>query len=258
MWLESPGSKTIDGFERGLNMKTEKVHHTLPMANVTACGLECHPGVTLNGIGRWQAHSIGETQAFSFDLSKTTCEECKKRLNTPVTDAETARAVEDAGWLRTQGEDFHSLRMLVQAVNDMAESLDETKDGRWGCRGDRAAYVLACGDELHTLREADDADEDDACEYCGAEEADTRLVCTCPVCEQGRQPASPAGGLSHDHTNWLVRKVRGAITDLRAGQAWPDDARRVAAELEDRLDRILGPNDEPKSAAAVSCEPKRP
>jgi hypothetical protein len=247
--IEALGLAMIDDYERGLEMGKEKVHHTLPIANVTACGLAVTPtsirtrsGVPARGIVRESSQSIGSARsvtAYSYDLSEVTCEECAKRLTTPVTDAETARAVEDAGWLRTQGEDFHSLRLLVEAVNETADVLEdrERTNGPWDRAGDRAVYVFECRDELRSFRDADDQSDED--------ESDDEEENGPSGDEAGGD--APIGGLSHDHTNWLVRKVRGAITDLRAGQAWPDDARRVAAELEDRLDKIFGKQDESKS-----------
>lgn len=186
----------------------EKVHHTLPIANVTACGLACVPFAA-------SAPMSSASVRFTYDFSNVTCEECRKRLTTSVTDAETAKAVEDAGWLRTQGEDFGSLRALVLAVN-VGEGDLCGDDPPFGSKT-RAEFVARVCSDLATAQAKksgayDPTDED--------------------------LTAAPPGGLCHDDASDLVYAVRRSVRTLREAQAWPDDARRVAQILEDTLEAL--------------------
>lgn len=178
----------------GTGVETQKVHHTLPIAPTTACGF-----------------SVQDLKV-TYDLSRTTCDECARRLRTPPSAEEVSQAVADAGWLRTQGEDFASLRKLVEAVNGAENRLVGDDKAFTGGGTSRAHFVRTISMDLETYQNRD----------CGASKN------------------APPGGLSHDDASVLIFQVRTSVESLRKGQAWPDDARRAATDLENKLDSILG------------------
>lgn len=211
---------------------TSVVHHTLPVSNVTACGTEVSAGVRGNGARSCRGGSWTDGKmSISYDLSAVTCAECRSALIDRVPDAEVQAQYVDAGWLRTQGEDFKSLRALVEAV-DVSEKRLVGDDAPFKEPCSRGRFVRAIAEELSEIQ---------------GRRRGAPLPAPCET--------APAGGLCHEDAATIVRHVRSAIKDLRGNlNAWPDDARVVAKNLERTLDGVLGVKQRaPEAPDAALC-----
>lgn len=150
---------------------------------------------------------------------------------TPMEKVEGAVAAArgDAHWLTLHGEDAHSLRALVEAVDAAAEGISSAVAR--GALDSRAKFVNSLAAEASY--------RDCTCEVCGSSESSTRIVCV--DCYGDEDPSDetvedvPLGGLSHEDAHFLISGVKTAIDMLDKARAWPDDARRVMRFLGELL-----------------------